>query len=309
MQQHTKLSGQYRAVITRAGEVVKDSGWFDNLILNQGLDRIGQDDTLAVITHCHIGTGTVAPANTDTGLGTFVTATTIPGSTSRTNSGTPLYKTEITYTGTFAQGAVVGNMTEVGIGWAVSGANLFSRSLIVDGGGTPTALTVTSIDQLTIYYKLTFIPVLTDSTGSVVLAGITYNYTARVAQVANSFASGSTFTYPGYGLIGTYGNSTTCSFSNSTGVLGPVTGVPTNIVTDVPYKISTNAAYSAGNYYRDCAIALTTTEANVSGGIGAMSVTFGKGAFNHFAQYQFTPPIPKDNTKTLSLTFRISWSR
>jgi hypothetical protein len=66
------LSGEYRLVIKRNGEEI-DTGWFKNLILNQGLDQLGTDGNV-LVGYARVGTGTTAPAVTDTVLQAQVAA-------------------------------------------------------------------------------------------------------------------------------------------------------------------------------------------------------------------------------------------
>ncbi len=49
------------------------------------------------------------------------------------------------------------------------------------------------------------------------------------------------------------------------------------------------------------------SDGNTAGGI--RSVVVQPNGFMYSCQYQFTPAIPKDDTKTLSLTFSCSWAR
>ena len=76
MNLHTSLQGEYRLVINRQDGSQQDTGWFPNLILNQGLDRLGlgTNPYYSIIRYAHVGSGTTAPAATQTGLVTFVAA-------------------------------------------------------------------------------------------------------------------------------------------------------------------------------------------------------------------------------------------
>ena len=296
----SRLEGEYRIVINRNGEE-QDTGWFKNVILNQGLDRLGQQ--AAVVSHAHVGTGTTTPSITQTGLTTFLAAVTHNPSyaSSTVNEGAPNYSALLTYTYPFAQGAVVGNVTEVGVGWATTGNNLFSRALILDGSGNPTTLSITAIDQLTVYYRIRIFPPLTDTTGTLTIGGTPYNYTLRVANVANFannlFLLGSNFPYPYNSYI--YG-----AGSN----LGAITGMPSGTASSSNTNVS-QAAYTTGTYYRDATWTWSVSTGNAVGGIQA--IRFGYIQSYEAIQFQmrFDNPIPKDNTKTFSISMRISWAR
>lgn len=291
-----KMQGQFRCVLNEGTEREKDSGWFDNLITDGGLDRVA--GARNALDYCSIGTGTAAPAYTDTRLASYVASTTKLGRVV-TNAGPPSYACSEVNGYTFAQGSVVGNMAEVGIGWTNTGIGLWSRARILNDSGEPTTLTVTAIDQLTVYYKLTSYAPLADLVGVVNLSGTDYAYTARLAS-ADSFDPGlSMFSWEAYGVrsIANYLSSAT---------LGPITG---NVIGgSVSYEgpAYANSSYAPGQRYLDTIATWGPSIGNRAGGIGALSLTFS--GYAKF-QYKFTTPIPKDNTKTLTLTFRAAWDR
>lgn len=302
-----KLTGEFRLLVKRADGTEEDTGWFSNLILDQGLDRLGNSSSGAIMQFAQVGSGTIAPAVTQTSLQTYVAGgQSVPAAqaSSTANEGAPLYRTTLTYTFAFLQGAVVGNITEVGTGWAASGAALFSRALILDNLGNPTSITLVPIDQLTVFYRLRFNPILTDTTGSILLGVTNYNYTMRVSNVgsfaniqfllnsSNNFSVAQTvniFPYPAGSL------------------LGPVTGVPTGTVGTAGTAVT--AAYSPGTYYRDSTFTLSITQGNVAGGIQALRFVWPQSYSVMNFQLRFDTPIPKTNTNVLTLTLRFSWGR
>ena len=96
----------------------------------------------------------------------------------------------------------------------------------------------------------------------------------------------------------------------STSTIGAITAVPSGTATDIGTMGLALQAYTNGNFYRDNVVSLGPTLGNAAGGIGAMSLLYG--AFPIITgqwQFAFSTPIPKDNTKTLSLTVRYSWGR
>lgn len=308
MKIQTKLAGKYKLAIKRGDDIIEETPWFHNTILDQGLDRMG-NQTSTVISSAQVGTGTTTPSTTQTALTTFLAGvdggTPYPSST--TNSGSPNYQSLKTWIFTFAQGAVVGTIAEVGVGWASTGATLFSRELIRDGGGSPITLSLTSIDQLIIYYELTYTPTITDGSGSVVLNSITYNYDSRILRVA-SFAS-SVFSVLGQKLafidqVYTYQSGAslaaiTANFPNGTQISS---GTQSSVTT---------GSYTTGNYYLDKSIFWDVGRANHAGGIGALFISMDSSSSgpNIYYQIVFTTPIPKTNTQQLTLVLRFSWAR
>jgi len=297
------LSGEYKLVIKRNGEEI-ETGWFKNLILNQGLDQLGSDNAV-LYGYARVGTGTTAPTVNNTTLEAQVAASNVgPSDTTVVNSGASNYTTLTTYEYTFTQGAVVGNISEVGVGWATTGATLFSRALIVDNVGTPTTITLTSIDQLIIYYRLNASQPLTDTTTAVTISSVSYPYTIRTGNAA-SFCSGiSTFWY-GYGFTRLYG----AYLYGSDATLGPITGSLSGTLIansgngDITF---TYPAYTPGSYFRDSTLNVAVNKGNAVGGIGGIVLFWGSSLSN---QIVLPTPIPKTNTQVLTITQRFTWAR
>ncbi len=299
------LRGEYRAVLNQGTDRESDTGWMPNLITNFGMDSLASDGGNAKSGYLSVGTGSAAPSNVDTALQAFVASTTPYAGTDTASDATSPYTVHMTVQYNFAQGAVVGNIAELGLGGVSGGTSLFSRCLIVDRTGVATTLSVTAIDQLTVYYRLNVTYVVTDSSGSVTLAGTSYAYTARAAYATNVGGKSSILQTLGIPSSSSGYISTLMAAYDSASALGPLTGGPTGIVVSTSTTQS-QAAYSAGSYYRDVTITVGASTGNPAGGIGALVFFTGS---NFAWQYQFTPAIPKDNTKTLALTFRVSWAR
>ena len=307
MKIQTKLAGKYKIAIKRGDDIIQETPWFHNTILNQGLDRMGVTLAADVITSVQVGTGTTPPATTQTSLDAWVAGfnSGSPYPSSSVNSGSPDYKSLKTWIFTFPQGDIVGTIAEVGVGWApTAGNNLFSRELIRDGGGNPITLSLTAIDQLIVYYELTYTPVLTDGSGSVVLDSITYNYDSRILRVAN-------FAQIPFVVLSQYlaGIETAATYQSGT-TLGAITDNFPNgstIANGTQTSVST-IAYTPGTYYLDKTIFWDVGRANDAGGIGAIALEGGS-LSSIFYQIVFDSPIPKDNTQQLTLVVRYSWAR
>ncbi len=277
---------------------------FDNLITNGGLDRLGNAGGSAVISHVQVGTGSAAPANTDSALANYLAGTNRSSSYLASYGGNPTYHTEATFSWEFDQGAAAGNLSEIGVGWAASGS-LFSRALIVDGGGSPTTITVAAIEFLSVTYKLRMYPPTTDTTGTITLDGADYDYIIRPAS-----AGGDSWQSHGQAAYASYqGSNRVAAY---TGDIGAMTGYPSGTVGYLGFGTPTVGAYSAGSYKRTLTAAASISQLNLSGGIRSILLPISSiiGSLTQMAwQCQFDPKIPKDNTKTLSLTFDVSWAR
>lgn len=273
---------------------------FDNLITNGGLERLGTAGSGDVIAYVQVGTGSAAPANTDSALANWLAGTNRNYARASAYGGNPTYHTEVTYTWQFDQGVAAGNLSEVGVGWASSGS-LFSRALIVDGSNNPTTITVQAIEFLTVTYKLRMYPPTADVSGTITLDGVDYDYIIRPGYAgSNSWGS--------HGFKA-YGYSSDSSAYSYTGDIGAMTAGPTGTVSGV-LSVPV-AAYSAGSYKRTLDIDAGINSWNLAGGIRSVQLFLqGYGGESQMAwQCQFDPKIPKDNTKELSLTFDVSWAR
>lgn len=292
---NAKVSGEYNICITKADGSIQETGWFDNLILNGGLDRLAQGQPVG---YCSVGSGTSVPTPTQTTLDArLVTNTTYQnGASSAVNSGSPLYQTTLTYANVFNQGAVVGNISEVGIGNAANGTALFSRALILNNVGAPTTLTLVALDQLTVYYRIKFTPVLTDQVGTINISGTSYGYTLRIANVGNFLVDPSLFAT-------TYFVSPSGTTAYITGsALGAITGSPTlSGFTGSP----TNIIYVPGSYEQATQLQWSITQ----GTVPFQAIMFGWGNSTNRYQVRFDAPIPKSNTNVLTLVVKFSWSR
>ena len=306
---NTTMAGEYNLVITSTDGTVRETGWFPNLILNQGLNRFGDSASAAnPFYYASIGTGNSTPVATQITLDTPVAYSAINYNTDTvTYAGSPSYAVTHTMPYTFAQGAVVGNMAEVGIGSTNTTGSLFSRALILDTNSNPTTITLTSLDQLTIYYKLTINPPIVDGTGTVVLNSITYNYTTRLLA-AGTFCSsinssgGGAFSYP-------YSNATSNGASTyaAGAALAAITAASPTGTTSGTYTDPTTATYVANSFSRTAIVTWTPTQGIETGGIQAIKLIFNNVTVNF--QIVFDKPIPKLNTTTLTLNFVFSWSR
>lgn len=297
MNLNLQLAGEWQLKVidpvTR--RVKRKTPWFKNLITNIGLDRIGQNG--AVGSWCRIGTGTTAPANADTALVSQSASTSTSISTSAANAGSPDYQTTFTATFEFALGAVVGNMAEIGVGWASSGATLFSRARIVDVGGSPTTISVLVTEILQATYRLSVYPTLTDSSSTVTVGGSSYTYVSRVASCGA--VCGISLGVPWF---------QTFNHNAYNGVLGAITGLPSG--TSGALTNGSLSAYTDGTYYRDFTLSAGISVANLSGGISVIQTKIGTvlgSVWN--TQTSFSPAIPKNNTNQLAMTWRVSWAR
>lgn len=314
------MKGHFRLEVRRHGELVKTAE-FDNLILDQGLAYLGLMSTQNIqdfCLHAKVGSGSSPPNPTQTQLDIQ------RASIARTTSGAfgaspnPPYIRTCTHAYAFAQGAVTTTITEVGVGWAAVDAALFCRTLITDNG-VPTPITLTAIDQLTVYYSFSLVPNLTTKTGSMVLEGNTYTYTLYPTYVRRTDGD-QYFSTPGtsYPLMGV----PAYVYPYPSVGVAYAAGTPLSPTLITDQQISAGAStyqYVLSNAEASYTLVNPTTckskfvilpaAANFVGGIQAITIFQNWGYNNQFGfQVYFDTPVPKDITKKFTIVFTSSWS-
>lgn len=310
-----QVAGQYtiRKYKADTNELIQEVGPFDNLITNQGLNRVG---TGAFGTHVFVGTGTATPAVTDTQLGTYLNYT---GSFSSwwnsgiLQGGSPDYWVQGAGTWRFAAGTATGTITEVGIGWftgAATAANhrVSSRALIVDSGGSPISITVLADEYLDVTYSLRYYPYVgSDVVQTVVISGVNYTFTTRAIWVVA----------PTYCSVDATAR---MKWAGSTEVrTGTAAGTPPALadITDSGMLNSGAGAFlgTTANTYVDSSLVISAvfsaglTVANLAYGIRGMITRTADSFINSAFQSTISPAIPKDSTKILQFGASVSWSR
>ena len=317
LEQTTGLEGLYRLVRRKVGtnKIVQDTGWFHNLITDNGLDLFGAT-SISFVEHISVGTGNAVPTFTDTGLAnrTFTRQTNSTGFSRNTGelatygilAGGPPYVSFYRCKARFEAGEATGNITEVGIGPETNGTSLFSRSLVVDGLNNPVAITVLADEYLDVYYELRGYYKETDTLATISISGVSYDLVWR-RHSSTAVQNGSALAYDAGGSVTTGGGYLfrTSYLHDATAVLGPITGTPTGGTSDNPAASRLAADYVLGSYFRDISYTWGPTQGNLAGGIGIISVTTTRG----FWQIKFDPAIPKNATNSLNIVVRVRWER
>lgn len=311
------MAGEFRLQVYRPdGRCRHDTGFFPNLITDIGLDQPGgvSPSLQAAIS---VGTDNTPPTNSDTTLGTRVaTSTSDQGSGYTASVGTPGdpdWYTAYTFIRRFGAGAAAGNLAEIGVTASSTPWNCFSRALILDGGGSPTTLTVLSDEYLDATYRLRWYAgnILSDVEDTLTITGSgDHDIVLRRSDVDG----GGNMWRPSFTWnAGQGGLASACQVYN--GSIGDITARPSG--TGDGASSATNATYTPGNFYRDYSVVWGLDDGNVAGGISAVFITAGGGRVapgsggSAAAAYQFSldPVISKNDTQILTLNFRQSWAR
>ena len=290
------LEGFYTMRVIRPDGTCRHESTFSNLILTQGLNRLG---TGGFGGYVHVGSGSTAPLVTDTAMQSSVAVTNSHRNTQVGIAAAAPYYGWSRRTYRFAEGVAAGNLSEVGIGWG-TGSNLFSRALIKDSFGDPTTITVLSDEILDVSYEIRVYAPTEDVTFDVDITGSgTHSCLLRSAAVTSYYWScDNLFT------VGAY-NSFVCQPYN--GAIGTVTEFPSGSGSDNTGAIV--APYANNSLKRAMQFKWDLAAGNLAG--GCKSLLLHSAGYNTLGAYQIqlTPNIMKDATMRLTLNFELSWTR
>lgn len=313
----TALSGQFRMVVSEdaAGERVKhDTGFFDNLITDVGMNRVGTITTNSGFSinsfnslcgRFVVGSGSATPAFTDTALVAPVAfASADPVLYSQSSSYTRGWY-EITVRHSFGQGQAAGNLSEIGIQHTSASGPLWSRALILDGAGNPTTITVLPDDYLTCYYTLRIMIPQEDAVFNI---DVDYGDDGIVPTVvtARPLSANSSDPYSGWGLqtASTSGIGGAILQFFSGGLAAPTASAPLGSAIDRQTSSFTVVPYVTDSHQRF----LTRTN-GINDHNSQELRTARLYALMGCWQINFNPPLQKNNTQTMQLTFGYSWAR
>lgn len=298
------VAGRFKleAVNEETGERRELVPWFNNLITDQGLNVMGTA-WLGSNGYCVVGTGTATPAVTDTVLAAKLAHTNTATSVVTGGSATAPYYSSYTKVFRFAAGVATGNLSELGVCVASSTTLVFSRTLIKDGSGNPTTITVLSTEALDVTYELRLYAPSADAAHTTMISGVPYTGVIRAANVTSFSSSGYTWF-----LGNSVGNAVDIRINSYsprvyTGGVGAITASPSGTSADISDCVS--ATYSNNSLQRTGTTTVGLSQGNLSGGIGALLIPTALGTY----QIGFSPPIPKDATKVLTLGLTLSWNR
>lgn len=304
----------------KSGSLKKDTGWFPNLITNTGLGYyyteplFGSFDSRgAIVNLMSVGSGSAAPAVTDTSL-TSLVATVSAGSTgggtgwanfntsgyvAASGSNPPYWYGQAQYQ--YATGVAAGNLTEIGAcpGGVNPAGGLYSHALILDSSGNPTSITVLSDEVLTVTYQVNYY-INTEDTG--------FSFNLNGSPVTGIYRPLNIGTTPDLngGLVGLIP-----SVSLYSGAIATVTGTPdgelatSNGVENPGTFIDwVNNISVDGTWYYDYTTTFPT---------GAGTGTINSLSYSHgMLQYQFgdlSESITKTSGQQLQISFRGAWGR
>jgi hypothetical protein len=302
--------GSQNLQVLKKGELVKETGFHKNMVLNSFFTGITADN-FSLGGQLAVGTGSTPPAPEQINLAGFLAGRGfLDFGAERTLHATDA--THFTYrhrrTWTFPEGGVVGNVSETATSFRSGGSaptastTMHTRALVLDQASQPTTITVAADEQLRVIHDL-FVKVPKAATVlnfSVTTGGNTTNHTATMQFTAGNSATGFLdWLFYGGGVVqfrlsNAYG---TMNFNaNNAGVVG------SNVVSASSH--TSLAVTTLALTTLRTVIVHSSTQINIAGGIEG----FDLGVFNPFA-IRFVPKLPKTNLNKMTLTYDISFSR
>jgi hypothetical protein len=296
-------AGQYRLWKIKDGSATYDSGWFDNLITDGGLDQfanipLGTGGIPYLFTGAHVGTGTATPAFTDTSLTNYLASAT-PQETGGTNSyiaasgsNPPYWRFVKIFT--FPVGTVTGVLSEVGVGNTKD--TLFSHALILNQFGDVQTVEVLADEGIQLAYELrsyinpSDVPMTVTFSGNTIGSNVVHDLVIRpcAMSVAKSLNIGMGYSHNNIALYS--GNIQ----SNVQVPLGTSTSLTSYVNID---------PYTAGDYYVSYSQQFLETVGNYS--IPALRTSSQQFDF----QVGVTPPVLKTGNYILTIGFILRWGR
>lgn len=252
----------------------------------------------------YVGSGATAPVNANTQLVSQIgPASNAAPVTQNANvlDGSD-YIASCTAIAQWAIGAIVGNLSEIGLNMSASttGTALDSRALIVDSVGSPTSISITADDQLVASYTLKYRIPIEQHVSVVSFDGVSTTCTLEALNVLNNSAWGLSTVLNGSGAFLLGGNQ---RISNTQGIVNDVT-FSSNIGTA---SAATLTAVQNGTMRR-VRISASTSQFNEVGSISYVQL-INPSPFAPRQGIHFSPSIAKTNLKSLVLDFDYALAR
>lgn len=294
----------FEKIHARTG-LVTQSGSFDNLITDAGLNALGTTMMSNLVEYVAVGTGSTAPAFADVQLQAEVGRTNASGGFTNaygydtTDPAKPFHWYRKVFLFTEAQAN--GNLTELGLFNAAGGGILWNRQLFRDANGNPTVITKTADEQLKLFYEWRLYPPIVATTQVINVKGVDVVVSNRGYQVNNVNVWGGT----GFGFLLHFGLWDFRGFLyESNSMPGLTTNQSGSAHSDSTRTVS---AYVQGSHHRDAELRWDPSAANTpSGMVGSLTIrTWSPEQFIS----TFNPRLSKTVNDRVVIQARIAWER
>lgn len=313
------LAGRYRLDARKAdGRLRPVADWFDNLILDVGMDELALSRTY--LDCCQLGVGTSQPSAEQTVLESFTVATNNRVAANSNAAALPPYRAASQITWRFPVGAIVGGVSEIGVGSSdLAGSPLFSRARISDGNGDATSVEFLSDEAAEATYELG-VTIPADD----VPATLDYTDTSDAPQQVATVLRAANASDPAYwapyeeSAFGSPGQAVRAIFDVTGGSNAQLSDQPIAAITTAPggtlhnYESATNESYSPGSFRRVSRVVWGSGSGNYGGGIASAIIACGRGSGGvALGRYQLglTPKMVKNGDFRFVLDITHSWER
>lgn len=298
LHQTISYAGRYRIERYTRGILTYDSGWFDNLITDAGLDAMGTGFGV----RCYVGDGTAAPTRSDTGLsGTVLGVITGGGVSYGQQIVDEPYYVEYFRTFSFNLGQVVGTVAEVALGDGLPTPTfLFSRALARNQAGEIEAVEFTEEEQLVVHYSIRLYAPTEDVESAVLVDGVAHAALTRAADLRIFPTVNSWVIFLGSAINVKAAWVFSCLNLYSGGISTSVLDSPVGLIAETSEMIAT--PYVPGSLSLSAQAIFIPNSGN--GTIRSIKSIFqGGGVF----QTELDPPITKTDRQTVVIDFSCSW--
>lgn len=311
------VTSRYLAEVYKrdTGQLVRSSGWSDNLYVASGLDNMLDDTNHTSAQTVRVGTGNTPPQMSDTGLQSPIGGNGYwQGAVENEyHTADSPYWVKRTARYRFLGETFGGNANITEVAAFTSGGIMMSRALIVDANGNPTAVPVQEDEFLDITREEYIVLPYASGTFNQMIDGEPVSYTWEAAPLQMSGAG-----FWGYGSVsGTIRpiqlsrlNTTTANFNGCIGKadasIAAVSASDMNGSNNGRFSsYSWLAPYVPGSFTRSFRINLPLNEGNNAAGLNGVRLVFSAaGAY----QIAFDPPVPKTGTKIYYIDFAVTVS-
>jgi hypothetical protein len=304
------VDGKYKLVVRKAdGSIKEETDWFDNLITGAGINWLFTATTYSAWRGV-AGAGNATPVLSDTTLQSYLGACTTKFADSGTYQATTApYWVRRTITFRGALGAVVGNVSEVGVamsGSPTASTTLFSRALVVDSNGNPTSVAVAADEQLDIVWQFTVYMSPSSGTFNQMIDGVStpFNYAIDALGLGidttnGGWASMSSSYDTLYPLANGGNTNVNIEEGNTLSSVTRVVGGGQSI------SMETDGTYISNSYNRNYKVTCSLNQANFATGIGWIAIPMNFFKF----QIAFTSTkVLKTSSKTYTFNFNVAIS-
>lgn len=303
------VGSRYRLEVRKAenGQLVRASGWSENLIPARGLNMImGANSHGNPHLQCAVGTGTAVPQMTDTQLQQpFAVSSNHQSITNSWQTSEAPYWQKVTARFRFNAGVFNNtNITEVGTVEFYGSNWLFSRALVVDANGNPAAVTVLSDEFLDVVWEYFVVVGEYSGTFNQLIDGVSVPFTYAIRPIDMTGNNWGNNGLTEYSLLSpsTAENLDYSTVWRNAALAAPHQNVPSG--TGIGrFGTSTGApAYVPGSFVRRFRFNLGLNQGNHANGITGFRLDLTRMRF----QCVISPAVAKINTKVYYIEFDVS---